>query len=686
MIFKSPADKINDPSGVAQLAERVAVNHLVGGSNPSPGATKRLLSLVRRSRKKALISDNHSLDRLTLQLLILWFLYERGLLRDITEPIGQIRKGGNTAIKTITDVTNNLPLKTLRIVEADEDFPSECEDHLRRTVEVLRLWNEKGNPITDHLIGSFYETTLSPDVRKGRGCYYTPKEITHFMCRELLKDCRDPEKLRILDPAVGSGHFLVSCLEVLLDILKSSGKADPDCSLIRKILENNLYGVDIDATAVKVTRARLTLVLLDKCRPLQEFTDQLKEPKLNIKEGNALIGPIREDDDSFIPDSFRPFRWFKEFPEVFSEKGGFDAVVGNPPYGNILPKHYKKLIGKNNKNIAIDFIERSLELINEKGKISLIIPHTILRAKGYSKFRELLWRERLIWKVVDTSNPFPGVTLEMAVIFLTRKHNRYVTLQSLRENTSRTLPTEKVFSKGDKRILLYRDELYERVIGECPLYPFNGRRGHDITVKAEFLHKTKKKDCLWLLRGRNIDRFRLVSRNGYDRFIPKDFAIRDFSRGEIVLTQFGTNLKASRFKPEVHYPSGGTIVLKTELPAEIALMILNSRFINNFLIRYTFNGARLTVHLDGLYLREIPVPEIVVEEEKTLIDTVKEIEEIVKRGDLKEGLILNEALVLDLYLFRDFKILRDLRVNTAEAVIEKFKKTYGHLGWNLIPQ
>ncbi len=686
MIFKSPADKINDPSGVAQLAERVAVNHLVGGSNPSPGATKRLLSLIRRSRKKALISDNHSVDRLTLQLLILWFLYERGIFRDITEPIGEIPKGKGSAIKTITEITYNLPLRTLRIIEGEEDSASEGEDHLRRTAEVLNRWNKEGKIITDYLIGSFYESVLSPDVKRGRGCYYTPREITQFMCRELLKDCGDPDRLRILDPAVGSGHFLVSCLETLLDLLRRSGKADPECILIRKILENNLYGVDIDPTAVKVTRARLTLVLLDKCRPPPEVTDKLKEPKLNIKEGNALIGPIREDDDSFIPDSFRPFRWFKEFPEVFSEKGGFDAVVGNPPYGNILPQQYKKLIGKNNRNIAIDFIERSLELINEKGKISLIIPHTILRAKGYSKFRELLWRERLIWKVVDASNPFPGVTLEMAIIFLSKRHSRYVTLQSLRENASRTMPPEKVFGKEDKRILLYRDDLYEKVTSECLLHPFNGRRGHDISVNAGFLEKRWKRDCLWLLRGRNVERFRLVSRNGYDRFIPRVLAIRDFSGGEIVLTQFGTNLKASRFNPDLHYPSGGTVVLKTDLPCEIALMILNSRFINNFLLRYVFNCAKLTVHLDGLYLREIPVHPIVKEMEEKLVDFGKKIEKMISKGHLKEGLILNEALVLDLYLFRNLKVLRDMSVDTAMKVIKEFSKLYGHLGWNLIPR
>ena len=212
-----------------------------------------------------------------------------------------------------------------------------------------------------------------PEVRKAGGVYYTPKYIVDYIVKQTVgklcegKSPRQVEKLRILDPACGSGSFLLGAYQYLLDFHRDfyekeiaqkgfqprhrkavyQGKVEQwllTTAEKKRILLNNIYGVDIDNQAVEVTKLSLLLKVLenenqDTLRQQLTLWQERVLPDLgkNIKCGNSLIASdfYRQQQLNFLDEEERyrinAFDWEDEFPEIM-QGGGFDAVIGNPPY------------------------------------------------------------------------------------------------------------------------------------------------------------------------------------------------------------------------------------------------------------------------------------------------------------------------------------------------------------------
>jgi len=214
-----------------------------------------------------------------------------------------------------------------------------------------------------------------PEVKKAGGVYYTPSYIVDYIVKNTVgklcegKTPRQIANLRILDPACGSGSFLLGAYQYLLDYHRDwylsndpqkhskkiyQGRAAQWFLTIaekKRILLNNIFGVDIDFQAVEVTKLSLLLKVLEgeSAETIGQVYKMFHERALpdladNIKCGNSLIAPDFFDDASIChsreggnPDELRKkinaFDWQTEFPEIFSRKNpGFDAVIGNPPY------------------------------------------------------------------------------------------------------------------------------------------------------------------------------------------------------------------------------------------------------------------------------------------------------------------------------------------------------------------
>ncbi|TSA30462.1 MAG: hypothetical protein D4R67_00420, partial [Bacteroidetes bacterium] len=202
-----------------------------------------------------------------------------------------------------------------------------------------------------------------PEVRKAGGVYYTPKYIVDYIVENTVgklvegKTPKQVEKIRICDPACGSGSFLIGAYQYLLDwhvtyysehppTGKKEAPLTPEGNLAtatkKRILTNNIFGVDIDAQAVEVTKLNLLLKALEgetaaSLNQQMELFHERALPNLdrNIQCGNSLIGTDFYDDQlELFPEQIKKinaFDWRTGFPEVFSQ-GGFDAVIGNPPY------------------------------------------------------------------------------------------------------------------------------------------------------------------------------------------------------------------------------------------------------------------------------------------------------------------------------------------------------------------
>jgi adenine-specific DNA-methyltransferase len=278
-----------------------------------------------------------------------------------------------------------------------------------------------------------------PEVKKAGGIFYTPQYIVDYIVKNSVgklikgKTPKQIESIRICDPACGSGTFLLGAYSYLLDYhLKYYLKNDPkkfkkDIFQVKenqwlltserkkKILINNIFGVDIDPQAVEVTKLSLLLKVLEH-ETKESVNQQLKLiqervlPNLddNIRCGNSLIGPeFYQEVQLTLNDSDKNrriniFNWndsIKGFGNVMKE-GGFDAVIGNPPYIQIqklkefypdetsfYQKNYDTARQKN-VDIYIPFIEKSLTLLKKKGILGFICPNRFFNSDYGKNLRE----------------------------------------------------------------------------------------------------------------------------------------------------------------------------------------------------------------------------------------------------------------------------------------------------------
>lgn len=263
--------------------------------------------------------------------------------------------------------------------------------------------------------------------RKEQGIYYTPTFIVDYIVRNALKpvldkckNVNDLMKIKVLDPACGSGSFLIKALDIINEKYKEFGYEGNEFTKIQIILQN-LYGVDLDPQAVEIARLNLLINTLEQ-RGIMPSLDK------NIKNGNSLISGTDEELEKYFGKNFRdkkPFNWKEEFPEVFKQ-GGFDVVIGNPPYGADLSEDDKKYFNVYSKisdyqlDTYILFVEKALkELLKKDGLLGFIIPNTWLTNIKSKLFREHISKNTKILNIVNYSKKvFSSATVDSVTLIV----------------------------------------------------------------------------------------------------------------------------------------------------------------------------------------------------------------------------------------------------------------------------
>ncbi len=360
-----------------------------------------------------------------------------------------------------------------------------------------------------------------PEVRKAGGVYYTPAYIVDYIVENTvgkLLEGKTPEeaaKLRILDPACGSGSFLSGAYQYLLDWHLETYRARPrqyrnrtrhiaGAGLIlttaekRRILQNNIFGVDLDQNAVEVSKLSLLLKMLENesgaagTQTLMFSAGGRILPDLscNIKWGNSLIGSdfysgqqmTFFDNEALL--RVKPFDW--ESAEGFGEimaAGGFDAVIGNPPYIRIqtmketAPEtvpHYKKnylSASKGNYDIYVVFVEKGLQLLNAEGLLGFILPHKFFNARYGEPLRGLIADGQHLNSIVHFGHQqiFEGATTYTCLLFLSKSETPevgYIQVDNISEWMNKTSS-----KSGKVSAITLSAERWHFVVGDsAPIY------------------------------------------------------------------------------------------------------------------------------------------------------------------------------------------------------------------------
>ncbi len=561
------------------------------------------------------------------------------------------------------DKTYNSKLFARSILEEEIIFFD--DDTLQKVIRILYYGTQDiqalymFDEIPGDLLGSIYEQYLGTvlqetekrvkldsesDKRKKMGIYYTPSYIVDYIVKntvgEYIKDKTIDEilEVNIIDPACGSGSFLTRSFQEVANVieerLKKGEKSNKwktfehyenRLTLNQKatILENCIYGVDLDEKAVELAQLNLLLKLLEEETP-ETRRKILPNMKNNIKCGNSLI-----DDPKVAGD--KAFNWHAQFPEAFG-KGGFDVVVGNPPYVDyskikgtdyLNEKYYSTKVngGVVKYNLFQLFIERSINLLKIKGLFGFINPNTYLSTDNALSLRKIILEETSLKKIIDVSrlkvfkeaSTYPVIT-----IFEKSKPNKN-SIQIINLEDEKSFGTkfnfneidQEEFSKDNKLNFALSSNSDSQLIKKLEtlkrLRDFKETFVWGSSITGFAKHKTnmpKKKDFYSpVIQTRDIKRYSI---NWTGEFIEKSIysekLINLFKKKKIVIARLTKRLQATIDEKSFFVGKSSILIPKDEKLFNVLLAILNSMLIN-----FYYNNKFDTTHMSGGYLRfDIP--------------------------------------------------------------------------------
>lgn len=603
--------------------------------------------------------------------------------------------------------------------------------------------------ITSNTIQQFIIDLVNKALREDRSTTGTKSKISDISdlfqlsqlsneaCNKILNGL---DSVRILDPACGSGHFLTSTLRFLLliksFIVKVSGIEPDNYEIKRQIISRNLYGVDIEETAVEITKLRLWLSLLEELdKESVGGIKTLPNIEYNVIHGNSLIGWHNEKFDWDISTQFKdekiegivdglevaysndkskrellhrakmllqdnfpklddisnaygalkevyvteqgekavslknvleevrkriyniinpifinsinkkirksnsskdigqlnpifPLHWPVDFNEVIVN-GGFDIIIGNPPYGaefDLLEKKYclsKFETAKQNGNSAMMFIQRCYELLSPTGRLGLIVPKSLSYAQHWELGRNYVLKDLV--SVYDVSKAFKDVKLEQIIIRIDKFSNRPDYSIGRHDDNKQLLIKKDLCAKTGTLILWGNsiDLLIFKKMNKSRVYIKNVTKTNRGLPLQSKMGKTKI--GFPVLTGKDISQFRYaqpkmyISENALKKY---ESEVSKMQNQEKIVSQ---RIVAHVKKPYPHIIITSALDLRGMLSVdtventyliggkyslEFIALTFNLKLISWYAYRYIFSNAIRTMDLDDYYIGKIPLPSI----------------------------------------------------------------------------
>ncbi len=385
-------------------------------------------------------------------------------------------------INGLYEVQSGMASYDFSIIDADvlgavyEQYLGHIANIVKEKAKKAQAKMDLGLPYDERI-----ELTEKKQRRKEHGIYYTPKFITDYIVKETVgrfiaeRSLKEIRNIKILDPACGSGSFLIRAFDELLKYYASQkiskSEQDIDAADRMSILQNNIYGVDLDIQAVEIARLNLLLRSLAKRETLPCLKD-------NIKEGNSLISGTEDDLKKYFGNNWKEkkaFNWEEEFKDIMDE-GGFDVVIGNPPYidseamtktqpelREFCSRYYES--AKGNWDIFSVFLERALSLLKNGGYLGMIVPNKLLSAKYCESIRKLIQNNEIIALRDYSSIPVFGSNVYPIIIIVKKtvpNHSSF--LVEVIESDNGELNT--TYSKQVRQDLLEKTPTWSPVLNE----------------------------------------------------------------------------------------------------------------------------------------------------------------------------------------------------------------------------
>lgn len=662
---------------------------------------------IRETIAKALKkNDNHlTSDLLTeaAQRTVDRLVFIRFLEDKLIEPENYVSEFGNrtTAWKDFINTCRILDVKYNGIVFKkhfidEQNFTGADDAHFKSICNEISHLNTPYdfNVIPIHILGSIYERFLGkvvvatdkrvkieekPEVRKAGGVYYTPKYVVDYIVKntvgKLIEGKKPAEiaKLKFADIACGSGSFLIGVLDYLIVYHTNYYNKYPDeakkdkCLQIdglfvlsikqkQKILTNNIYGVDIDHQATEVTQLSLYLKMLEDettatANEMQVLFHEKILPDLsnNIKCGNSLIGTDILTGKLFDFEeekTLNPFDFHSAFQDVFKQ-GGFDAIVGNPPYvteifsnseNNYFNTEYvDTIVGK--PNLYRLFVHRACKLLKREGKLGYIIPNSYLTSRDSIKFRNYLLSNVNLEEILffpENLKVFKDVTQATTILLLSikkilnQKDNQikiiYPVLQTedLDLNPIRTINQTLFHELRGNIFLISRSEEALKIIlkslNNCltfDVYVDVYQGEINVSTNKDLIETECKNDNYKpLIRGNNISRY-FIDLNFNDlKGSWLNTEIKEFRNhllSDRIVTQEVSNMQQKRRLNGMPLEKGiyvghtaNYLMLKdSSLKKEFFIGLLNS-----FYLDFIFQSLNSTNHIPAGEIKKLPIPKI----------------------------------------------------------------------------
>jgi type I restriction-modification system DNA methylase subunit len=518
------------------------------------------------------------------------------------------------------------------------------------------------------------EIDKSKTKRKKDGVFYTPKYITKYiventvgkLCEEkktefeiveedYFTDKKRQEKTKklllnkldayrkwllqitIVDPACGSGAFLNEALNFLIaehqyiDELEAILRNVPIIFSYHSesILEHNLFGVDLNEESVEIAKLSLWLRTAEPNRKLNSLNN-------NIKCGNSLI------DDPEVAGN-KAFNWEEEFPQVFA-KGGFDVVIGNPPYVLCQPSNTNENILEFYKTYEVAsykidlfhlFFEKAINILKLNGKLGFITPNTYLSNKYIQKLRNFILNNTFVEEVVNYNEiVFVDAGVDVATVILTKKNEQNGTIKifnsengNLKNITTKSQndwnnDEEQTFNLKNNFIFEFTHCLNFGDIGNT----YFGIQAYD--RKSSISNEKLENHFTEIIDGGDIVRYQYAIPNKFFNFLPEriksggDWNV--YNQDRIVISQIGQFPKVGFCKSQIL--TSNTIynlyLTNSEFNLKYVFLVLNSNLIKSYWMSKYSDNKDLFPKIKGYQLKQLPIKNIPLESQKPFIEKV----------------------------------------------------------------